>query len=855
MNIRNSKANDKTLADQLAWIWYPLVLLTVLALHRAILEQGFAILYSTYVPVFLAALSIIALEIYFPYCRDWLPNKNDVINDSIFMATVQLVLPQCLVFLVALIVVHSLPYDIWPRELPVVVQVILMVLIADFLRYWFHVASHHFMPLWQLHAVHHSPHKLYWLNVGRFHPVEKTMQFMFDSLPFIILGVGEEVLAMYFVFYAANGYFQHSNVYLKMGFLNYIISSAELHRWHHSVLIHQANRNYGNNIIIWDLLFGTYFFPKDQSVKELGLKNRNYPATFMKQMKTPFILRLESINLPVISYREIVINLLLRLRFLYLYLSKRTKIINATHYPKKHQLKVLNEIIQANTGSQFGKDHHFETIHDYQSYRRHCPITTYDALAKYIDIDDIGNHGLTTEKPIFYQVTSGTTSASKYLPVTETGIYNDHVEQYLVALARYLDNPGTFVGKIFAVVSPAVEGYTNSGVPFGSASGLAYQNMPALSRQKYVVPYAIFDLTDYDLKYFLIALFALAESRVTLIATANPSTLVHILDIINTHAEQLLTMLETGIIDTSVSLDASIHNRFAASPEWAHHLKKIYTNKGRLSYKDIWPYLQALVTWTGGSCGIPLTALKNDLHEDIKITEMGYLASEIRGTITFQYNLGIPTFQSNFFEFITVDDWEFNRDNIKLLHELQRGQLYFIIVTTVNGLYRYFMNDIIEVTEFINQIPTFRFIQKGYGVTNITGEKLYECQILEAIKTMEQTHHISVLFHQWLANEEIFQYQVFIELAGKQTVTTDQLADTLQTALTSQNIEYQQKTSDGRLKPLELKLLKTGTGEVYKQYKLNQGQREGQFKVLTLIYTKDSDFSFDLHLNSASDRA
>ncbi|MEE9411711.1 MAG: GH3 auxin-responsive promoter family protein, partial [Methylococcales bacterium] len=101
----------------------------------------------------------------------------------------------------------------------------------------------------------------------------------------------------------------------------------------------------------------------------------------------------------------------------------------------------------------------------------------------------------------------------------------------------------------------------------------------------------------------------------------------------------------------------------------------------------------------------------------------------------------------------------------------------------------------------------------------------------------------------------ISQYQVFIELAGKQTVTTDQLADTLQTALTSQNIEYQQKTSDGRLKPLELKLLKTGTGEIYKQYKLNQGQREGQFKVLTLIYVKDSDFSFDLHLNSASDRA
>ncbi len=847
MDINKPLANHQTLADQLAWVWYPLVSLSVLVLHAYMMQQGIAILYSTYLSVFIAAFSIITLEFYFPFRRKWLPGKDDVINDGIFMATVQVVLPQFLAFLIALVLVSGPSANIWPRDLPVLVQVIFMVLIADFLRYWLHVASHNTTLLWQLHAVHHSPQKLYWLNVGRFHPVEKTMQFLFDSLPFIILGVGEEVLAMYFVFYAANGYFQHSNVYLKMGFLNYIISSAELHRWHHSIKAHEANRNYGNNIIIWDLLFGTYFFPKDRSVGDLGLKNRNYPATFLEQMKTPFIMRLESTNLPLVSYREILINLLLRLRFLYLYLSKRTQILNATRNPKKYQLKVLKDIIYNNSTSQFGRDHHFELITDYKSYQIYCPISNYENVSKYIDVNNNSNHGLTTEKPVLYQVTSGTSDKSKFLPVTATGLDNYRAVQSLVALARYLDNPGTFTGKMFAIVSPAIEGYTKSGIPFGSASGLTYLNMPSMSRSKYVVPYAVFNLEDYDLKYLLISLFALVESRVTIIATANPSTLVRILEIINTHSEQLLHMLESGKIKTTVALDEAIHSSFNAKPVRAQLLRRIVSDKGRLSYREIWPNLQALVTWTGGSCGIPLTALKNDLPEDIKITEMGYIASEIRGTITIRYNMGIPTFQSNFFEFITVDDWEKENNNIKLLHELQPGQQYYIIVTTVNGLYRYFMNDIIEVTGAINNTPTLRFVQKGQGVTNITGEKLYEHQVLEAIKVLEKTHSVAVLFHQWLADEQNSQYCVFIELAEETIDATNPLSDTLERALSEQNMEYQQKRGSGRLKPLRLTLLKKGTGELFKQYKVNQGQREGQFKALTLVYLKDSDFQFELH--------
>ncbi len=147
--------------------------------------------------------------------------------------------------------------------------------------------------MWRYHAVHHSPHRLYWLNVGGFHPIEKAVQFAVDTVPFALLGVSNEALAAYFVFYAVNGFFQHSNCNIRLGPLNYIVSGPELHRWHHSEFAVESDNNFGNNLIVWDLMFGTRFLPPDREVGRLGLTDRDYPSGFLAQMKTPFVTGLE----------------------------------------------------------------------------------------------------------------------------------------------------------------------------------------------------------------------------------------------------------------------------------------------------------------------------------------------------------------------------------------------------------------------------------------------------------------------------------------------------------------------------------------------------------------------------------
>ncbi|MDB6168860.1 MAG: hypothetical protein JWM88_1724 [Verrucomicrobia bacterium] len=280
----------------LVWLTYPIVIAIGLWLHLFLLGKGVGLQASTYVPLALAAAAIAGGERWYPYRGEWQPGGNEVRSDLTFMVIVQILLPKMLTFFVTIKVVGWLQANgvvlqgFWPHGLHPLMQALLMILLVDFMRYWLHRASHEWSPaLWRLHAVHHSPHKLYWVNVARFHPIEKSLQFLLDAAPFMILGVSPEVIALYFICYSINGFFQHSNVELRLGWMNYLLAGPELHRWHHSWESRESNRNYGNNIILWDLVFGSFFLPGGREVGQLGLRNRDYPRSFLRQMRTPFI--------------------------------------------------------------------------------------------------------------------------------------------------------------------------------------------------------------------------------------------------------------------------------------------------------------------------------------------------------------------------------------------------------------------------------------------------------------------------------------------------------------------------------------------------------------------------------------
>lgn len=282
-----------SLREAVRWLAYPTLMVGALLLLAVLRDAGASLAWAPYIAAAIAGTAVVLAERVVPYRVEWQPRSAELLDDALFLGLVQFVVPLALAWTVTWlaqgwITEHSAALALWPNHWPILAQLAAKIVLGDFLRYWLHRAAHTWTPLWRLHAVHHAPEKLYTTNVFRFHPAEKSLQFLCDTLPFMLVGIGAEVLGYYFVFYAVSGLFQHSNCDLRLGWLNYLVSGPEVHRWHHSRRIAESNNNYAHSFVVWDLLFGTYFRPRDRAVEDLGLRSSDYPHRFLAQLVAPF---------------------------------------------------------------------------------------------------------------------------------------------------------------------------------------------------------------------------------------------------------------------------------------------------------------------------------------------------------------------------------------------------------------------------------------------------------------------------------------------------------------------------------------------------------------------------------------
>ena len=132
--------------------------------------------------------------------------------------------------------------------------------------------------------------RLYFLNAARFHPVDLAISNFAPMVPLLLLGADARVIALFGLVSAVHGLFQHSNLVLKLGPLNWIFSMAELHRWHHSTNLDESNTNFGQNLIVWDIVYGTRFLPADREPpRVIGLAGlSNFPMDYWGQLLSPF---------------------------------------------------------------------------------------------------------------------------------------------------------------------------------------------------------------------------------------------------------------------------------------------------------------------------------------------------------------------------------------------------------------------------------------------------------------------------------------------------------------------------------------------------------------------------------------
>ena len=244
-----------------------------------------------------AAVLIALLERIHPYEPDWNQSRGDVAPDAIHLVVSVVAVPELLkaftfagLYALGAWLSGVMGFGLWPHHWPLWLQVTLAMLIAEFGAYWAHRLMHEYESLWRLHATHHSAPRLYWLNAARFHPLDVMLQYLGYTIPLVLMGCSPEVLLLFTVFTSLHGMFQHANIEMRLGPLNWVFSMAELHRWHHSTLVVEGNANYGANLIFWDIVFRTRFLPSDRKPpSEIGIQALpHFPKRYLDHLLSPF---------------------------------------------------------------------------------------------------------------------------------------------------------------------------------------------------------------------------------------------------------------------------------------------------------------------------------------------------------------------------------------------------------------------------------------------------------------------------------------------------------------------------------------------------------------------------------------
>jgi sterol desaturase/sphingolipid hydroxylase (fatty acid hydroxylase superfamily) len=280
----------------LSYLVFPLVFIGALLSTRWALTAGLHGSVVVFVVSISAGIAVSLLERWMPYETQWSQSHGDVPTD-LFYAVFSIFAAPRLFDTVALVTLLSVASSlsiggaIWPSDLPWGVQLVLAVVVAELGSYGWHRLMHEWAPLFRLHATHHSSPRLYWLNATRFHPLDNIPMYALHVLPLTLAGADESVLVGFTVWSLVHGFFQHANVDMRLGPLNYVFSMAELHRWHHSRDIAEANHNYGSNCIVWDLVFGTFYWPRQRrSPVDVGLSGLpDFPQRVVPQLLSPFL--------------------------------------------------------------------------------------------------------------------------------------------------------------------------------------------------------------------------------------------------------------------------------------------------------------------------------------------------------------------------------------------------------------------------------------------------------------------------------------------------------------------------------------------------------------------------------------
>eukprot|EP00756_Hemistasia_phaeocysticola_P057619 Hpha_TRINITY_DN34226_c0_g1::TRINITY_DN34226_c0_g1_i1::g.34480::m.34480 len=246
---------------------WPGILLHFVWMWHGCRVSGYSEIYALATSYGMSLVLTAVLERVLPFREEWNATEGDrrvdtmpVVQDLAHTTLTALSVEGTKAICERLFLHHSLPFFAPAlRQLPLAVEVALGLVVFEFGGYWQHRLSHTCSFLWPFHAVHHCVPRLHALNTGRFHWLNQVRATVFGFPLLFLGGFSEDAIYEITGLLAVLGMLSHCNVDMRCGVLNYVFNTPQQHRWHHSTRLNESNSNFGENLMIFDHVFGTFF--------------------------------------------------------------------------------------------------------------------------------------------------------------------------------------------------------------------------------------------------------------------------------------------------------------------------------------------------------------------------------------------------------------------------------------------------------------------------------------------------------------------------------------------------------------------------------------------------------------------
>ena len=373
--------------------------------------------------------------------------------------------------------------------------------------------------------------------------------------------------------------------------------------------------------------------------------------------------------------------------------------------PEAAQQRVLEDVATRLAATHYGRSLGVESI---AQYRERVPVVDYNAMRPWIERQKaIEEAVVVPDRVLFYEKTSGSSGPAKYIPYT-AALKRSFTNMFAVwAHDLIAHGPRFSTGKLFFSVSPSfdTEVQTDRGVPVGLEDDGEYLEgwLRWFMAPFFVAPKGLSSIRDPEAFKERVCATLLAQERLEIISVWNPTFLKIHLDWMVEHRDHLATRLRK--------------RRVAPLFE------------GVPSYEALWPHLKLVSCWDSAHAARPAGHLRH-LFPHALVQGKGLLATEAPMTVPLIGGGCAPMLDEVFFEF------EDAQGELHLLHEVEQGQTYAVVLSQKGGLYRYRMGDLVRVEGRVGQSPSLAFVGRDGATSDLVGEKLHEAFVREAIDTI-----------------------------------------------------------------------------------------------------------------------